>query len=87
MPGINQLKRKSFGDEKQKALAALFMLLVTLDNYVLVKQEAIKERAVKLLAYKGIFKKEFEVQSEFDLTQKLGDWLCSLPKGVWENKE
>ena len=81
MPGIRQLKRKAGSDEKQKALAALFMVLVTLDSYSLVKVEG---QNVRLTAYIGVFKNEFTVQSEFDLTQILGDWLCSLPKGVWK---
>lgn len=78
MPGIKQLKREVRGNSKERALAALFLLLVTLDCYSLIKQDN-----VRLTAYLGVFKKEFVEQSEFELTQKLGDWLVSLPKGVW----
>jgi hypothetical protein len=79
MARISQYQRKVTGDEKEKLYAILFLLLVACDLYILTK----KEEGVRLVAYLGLFSKEFNVKSEFELTQKLGDWLCSLPKGVW----
>jgi hypothetical protein len=80
MARISQLKRQVTSDEKEKLLAILFTLLITCDLYILTK----KETGVRLVAYLGLFSQDFIVKSEFELPQKLGDWLCSLPKDVWK---
>jgi hypothetical protein len=80
MPRISQYQRKIKGDERVKMYASLFFQLIVCDMYVLTKKN---NDEMRLVAYKGIFKQEFVVKSEFDLPQKLGDWLCSLNKEVY----
>ena len=86
MPSVKELQRmamkKQSPENKIEYLAALFTLLIVCDNYILTK----KDNGLKLVVYKNILSQEFNVPNEFDLTQPLGDWLVSLPKGIWEEK-
>jgi len=86
MPSVKELQRmamkKQPPENRIEYLAALFALLIVCDNYILTK----KDNGIKLIVYKNILSHEFNVANEFELTQPLGDWLVSLPKGIWEEK-
>jgi hypothetical protein len=85
MARISQIKRGVVKtDERLNGYAALLGELVVLDNYRLIKES---DTSVKLIACISIFKKDFSAKDEFDLIQPLGEWLCSLPKGIWDEKE
>lgn len=82
MAKLRDLQRKVEVDARTKQYAASTILLETLDTFVLTKTD----KGVKLVAYLQMFKQEFNCESVFDLAQPLGNWLCSLPKGVWNEK-
>jgi len=82
MARLRDLQRKVTVDARTKHFAASTALLETLDTFSLTKTD----KGVKLVAYLGVFKQEFNLSSVFDIAQPLGDWLCSLPKGVWDDK-
>jgi hypothetical protein len=85
MARISKIKRGVVeGDERLKSYSALLGELVVLDNYRLIKET---DASVKLTACISIFKKDFSAKDEFGLIQPLGNWLCSLPKGIWDDKE
>ncbi|MDH8700844.1 putative xylose isomerase-like sugar epimerase [Dysgonomonadaceae bacterium PH5-43] len=85
MARISRVKRNSRADEERtKACAALFLLLITLDGYCLSK---VNEKEVSLRVFIEIFSNEFKAKDELGLIKPLGDWLCSLPKGIWDNKK
>lgn len=94
MPSVKQLQRKAYRqqakelqenkiqeDELKKAIGFSCMLLV-LDNYIL-KRDDFK---ITFTAYKNMFSQNFEAKHIYDLTEPVGQWLCSLNKGVWEDK-
>ena len=94
MPSIKQIQRKAYRqqandlhekkiheDELKKVMGFSCMLLV-LDNYVLKKGDF----KITLTAYKNMFSKDFETEHIYDLVEPVGQWLCSIPKGVWEDK-
>lgn len=72
-------KRKQTKEQKFEQLSSLFLLLAVCDNYILSKSD----KGVRLVAYKNILSTEIDCKDEYDLVQRLGDWLVSLPKGVW----
>jgi len=86
MPSVKELQRmamkKQSPENKIEYLAALFTLLIVCDNYILTK----KDNGLKLVVYKNILSQEFNVTNEFELTKPLGEWLVSIPKGVWDVK-
>lgn len=82
MARVSDLQRKVNVDARTKYFAASTSLLETLDSFALTK----KDKGIKLIAYLGMFRQEFDLSSVFDIAQPLGDWLCSLPKGVWNDK-
>ena len=82
MARLRDLQRQVGVDAKIKHFAASTTLLETLDSFVLTKTE----KGIKLVAYLGLFKQEIHCDNIFELVQPLGSWLCSLPKGVWNNK-
>lgn len=92
MSSVKQLQRKAFRQqanelhekkiheaELQKVIGFSCMLLV-LDNYVLKKDDF----KITLTAYKNLFSKNFEAEHIYDLAEPVGQWMCNLPKGVWE---
>lgn len=94
MPSVKQLQRKAFHqqanelhekkiheDELKKVMGFSCMLLV-LDNYVLKKDDF----KITLTAYKNMYCKDFEAEHIYDLVEPVGQWMCKLPKGVWEDK-
>lgn len=83
MAKLRDLQRKVEVDARTRQCAASTILLETLDTFVLTKTE----KGVKLVAYLQLFKQEFNCDTVFDLVKPLGDWLCSLPKGVWSDKK
>lgn len=83
MARLRDLQRQVGVDARTKHFAASMFLLETLDTFVLTKTD----KRIKLTAYLGMFKQEFNLNSIFDIAQPLGDWLCSLPKGVWDDKK
>jgi hypothetical protein len=83
MARLRDLQKKVNVDAKIKYFAASTSLLETLDSFALTKTD----KGVKLIACLGMFKQEFNLNSVFDIAQPLGDWLCSLPKGVWNDKK
>jgi len=88
MPSLKQIqynqqkKRQPENNEPSEGLktAALFSLLSVIDGFVMTKNDS----GIKLKAYKNIFNKDFEGNKITDFAQPLGDWLVSLPKGIWE---
>jgi len=74
--------KKQPPENRIEYLAALFSLLIVCDNYILTK----KDNGIKLIVYKNILSQEFNVTNEFELTKPLGEWLVSIPKGVWDVK-
>lgn len=95
MPSVKQLQRKAFrqqanelhekqieADELKKVMGFSCMLLV-LDNYVLKKDDF----KITLTAYKNLFSKEFQAKHIYDLVEPVGQWMCKLPKGVWDEKQ
>ena len=83
MARLRDLQRQAGVDARTKHFAASTLLLETLEVFSLTKTE----KGVKLIAYLGMFKQEFNLKSIFDIAQPLGEWLCSLPKGVWNEKQ
>jgi len=57
-------------------------MLLVLDNYLL-KRDDFK---ITFTAYKNLFSKDFEAKHIYDLVEPVGQWLCKLPKGVWNEK-
>lgn len=85
MAKISKIKRGIVeGDARLKYYAAILGLLVALDNYRLVKEA---DTSVKLTACISIFRKDFSAKDEFGLIDPLGNWLCSLPKEIWDDKQ
>lgn len=82
MARLSDLQRKAGDESRIKQYASLTILLETLDAFVLNKNE----NGVTLTAYIHLMKQEFKSTSIFELTQPLGNWLCSLPKGIWNDK-
>lgn len=76
-----QARRKTTSEQKIEYLATLFTLLMVCDYYILEK----KDNIIKLTVYKNVFKKEITGETEFDLSIPLGNWLTTLPKGIWDN--
>lgn len=72
--------KKQPPENKIEKLAVLFSLLIVCDNYILTK----RDNGIMLIVYKNMFSKEINAENEFEIAQQLGDWLVSLPKGVWE---
>jgi len=79
---LRDLQRQVSVDARTKECAALMLLLETVDIFQLSKTE----KGVFLTVYVQLFKHNLTGNSLFDLIKPLGDWLCSLPKGVWSGK-
>jgi hypothetical protein len=85
MPKISKIKRGVVeSDARLKSYASVLGLLVVLDSYRLIKEI---DTSVKLTACINIFKKDFSAKDEFGLIEPLGNWLCALPKGIWDDKQ
>lgn len=82
MARVSDLRRKVDSGSRVRQLAATSMLLETLDAYELKKTD----QGISLTAYIHLYKKEFTTTDLFNLAQPLGEWLCSLPKGIWTDK-
>jgi len=80
MARLRDLQRQVNTDSRTKYFTASTALLETLDSFVLTKTD----KGIKLIAYVGLFKQEFNLDSIFNLSQPLGERLCTLPKGVWQ---
>jgi hypothetical protein len=84
MARISQIQRGiRRSDEKLAMYAALLSLLVVLDEYYLKKDNTGK---VSITVCKSIFKETFTSKDEYGLIKPLGDWLCKLPKTIWETE-
>ena len=88
MPSINNIliaqKQKLNKGQKVDTLAALFLLLAVCDAYSIKKADG---GGISLTVWKNILSTSFIKKDEFDLVQPLGNWLCSLPKSVWNDKK
>lgn len=94
MPSVKQLQRKAFHqqakeshekkihEEELKKVMGFSCMLLVLDNYVLKKDDF----KISFTAYKNMFSEEFEAQHIYDLIEPVGQWMCSLNKGVWDDK-
>lgn len=84
MPSVKELQRQAMRkqppENKIEKLAVLFSLLLVCDNYILTKTDG----SLRIVVYKNIFNKEINAANEFEVAKQLGDWLMSLPKGVWD---
>ena len=95
MPSVKQRQREAFRqqakeshekkihEEELKKVMGFSCMLLVLDNYVLKKDDF----KITLIAYKNLFSKEFEAKHIYDLVEPVGQWMCKLPKGVWEEKQ
>ncbi len=82
MPRVSDLQRRAGVDARTKGCAALMLMLNAVDVFQLSKTD----KGVVLTVYVQLFKHTLSGNTLFDLEQPLGDWLCSLPKGVWNEK-
>lgn len=94
MPSVKQLQRKAFHqqanelhekqikEEELKKVMGFSCMLLVLDNYVLKKNDF----KITLTAFKNMFSNDFEAEHIYDLVEPVGQWMCKLPKGVWEDK-
>jgi len=94
MPSLKDLQRKAYRqqanelhenkirEEELKKVMGFSCMLLVLDNYVLKKDDL----KITLTAYKNMFSQNFEAKHIYDLVEPVGQWMCSLNKGVWEDK-
>ena len=94
MPSLKDLQRKAYRqqanelhenkirEEELKKVMGFSCMLLVLDNYLL-KRDDFK---ITFTAYKNLFSKDFEAKHIYDLVEPVGQWLCKLPKGVWNEK-
>jgi hypothetical protein len=66
-----------------RAALALASFMLLLDGYVFKKTDSGFYARVEL----NIFSESFTADSEPAMTEAIGQWLCGLPKGVWEDKK
>jgi hypothetical protein len=83
MARLRDIQKKVSLDQSTKAAAGLFLALENADSFCLSKTD---EKGIELRVYKSMFSETFTAQDLFGLLQPFGNWLCRLPKGVWEIK-